>query len=152
MELAARPGLLIRVAQQPAWVLGVVAEVAGFVLQVIALRHGSLVVVQPLLTTSLLFTIALAGRWTESTVRAGEWLAVVAVVAGLALFLIVASPSEESSGLADASDWIITGLSIGARIPWRCSASPKRATPMPQLTSGSATVMIGRDTFGRPAW
>ena len=116
MELAARPGLLIRVAQQPAWVLGVVAEVAGFVLQVIALRHGSLVVVQPLLTTSLLFTIALAGRWTESTVRAGEWLAVVAVVAGLALFLIVASPSEESSGLADASDWIVTGLSIGAAV------------------------------------
>jgi drug/metabolite transporter (DMT)-like permease len=114
MELAARPGLLIRVAQQPAWVVGVVAEIAGFVLQVIALRHGSLVVVQPLLTTSLLFTIALAGRWTESTVRAGEWMAVVAVVAGLAIFLIVASPSEESSGLADASDWIITGLSIGA--------------------------------------
>ena len=75
MELAARPGLLIRVAQQPAWVLGVVAEVAGFVLQVIALRHGSLVVVQPLLTTSLLFTIALAwpagGRRAPSAPASG---------------------------------------------------------------------------------
>jgi drug/metabolite transporter (DMT)-like permease len=115
-ELAARPGLLIRVAQQPVWLLGVIAEIAGFVLQVIALRHGSLVVVQPLLTTSLLFTIALAARWTESSVRSGEWAAIIAVIGGLALFLIVASPSERSSGLADTSDWIITGLSIGTAI------------------------------------
>ncbi len=116
LELAARPGLLIRVAQQPVWVVGVVAEIGGFVLQIIALRHGSLVVVQPLLTTSLLFTIALAARWSESGVRAGEWLAVVGVVVGLALFLVVAHPSEESSGSADASDWIVTGLSIAAGV------------------------------------
>jgi drug/metabolite transporter (DMT)-like permease len=114
VELAARPGLLVRVAQQPVWLLGVGAEIAGFLLQVVALRHGSLVVVQPLLTTSLLFTIALAGRWTDSAVRPGEWAAVVAVISGLAVFLIVAHPSEQSSGLADASDWIVTGLSIGA--------------------------------------
>jgi drug/metabolite transporter (DMT)-like permease len=116
MELAARPALLVRVAQQPVWLLGVAAEIAGFVLQVIALRHGALVVVQPLLTTSLLFTIALTSRWSEHTVRPGEWAAIVAVVAGLALFLVVAHPSEESSGLADATDWIVTGLSIGAVI------------------------------------
>jgi drug/metabolite transporter (DMT)-like permease len=116
MELAARPGLLFRVARQPIWLLGVVAEIAGFVLQVIALRHGSLVVVQPLLTTSLLFTIALAGRWTRNPVTGSEWAAIVAVVAGLALFLVVAHPSEQSSGLADASDWVVTGLSIGAAI------------------------------------
>jgi drug/metabolite transporter (DMT)-like permease len=116
LELAARPGLLIRVARQPIWLVGVAAEIAGFVLQVIALRHGSLVVVQPLLTTSLLFTIALAGRWSRSPVTASDWAAIVAVVVGLAAFLMVAHPSEESSGLADASDWVVTGLSIGAAI------------------------------------
>jgi drug/metabolite transporter (DMT)-like permease len=116
IELAARPGLLVRVAQQPVWVVGVAAEFGGFVLQVIALRHGSLVVVQPLLTTSLLFTVALAARWTESSVRAGEWLAVIAVVAGLAVFLVVAHPSEQSSGSADAEDWITTGLSISLAV------------------------------------
>jgi drug/metabolite transporter (DMT)-like permease len=116
MELAARPGLLVRVARQPIWLLGVAAEIGGFVLQVIALRHGSLVVVQPLLTTSLLFTIALAGRWTGRRTTAVEWAAVVAVVAGLAVFLVVASPSEQSSGLADTEDWIVTALTIGTAI------------------------------------
>jgi drug/metabolite transporter (DMT)-like permease len=115
-EFAARPGLLVRVARDPAWLLGVVAEIAGFVLQVIALRHGSLVVVQPLLTTSLLFTIALVGAWTRQGVTAQEWAAVVAVVGGLAVFLVVASPSENSSGLADTGDWVVTGLTIGLTI------------------------------------
>src|ERR1700678_4317058 len=69
-EFAARPSLLIRVAQQPAWLAGVAAEIGGFALQVAALRHGSLVVVQPLLTTSLLCTIALSGAWTGDGVRA----------------------------------------------------------------------------------
>jgi drug/metabolite transporter (DMT)-like permease len=116
MELAARPGLLVRVAQQPAWLVGVAAEIAAFVLQVIALRHGSLVVVQPLLTTSLLFTIALVGTWTRQGVTAYEWAGLIAVVGGLAVFLAVASPSEKSSGLADPADWLLTGLTIGLTI------------------------------------
>ena len=81
-EFAARPGLLVRVIRQPIWLVGVAAEIAGFVLQLIALRHGSLVVVQPLLTTSLLFTIALVGTWTRQGVTAAEWAALIAVVAG----------------------------------------------------------------------
>jgi drug/metabolite transporter (DMT)-like permease len=115
-EYAARPGLLVRVARDPAWLLGVVAEIAGFVLQVIALRHGSLVVVQPLLTTSLLFTIALVGTWNRQGVTASEWAAVIAVVSGLALFLVAASPGESSSGSADSGDWVVTGLTIGVAI------------------------------------
>ncbi len=112
VELAARPGLLWRVAQQPAWLVGVAAEIGGFALQVAALRHGSLVVVQPLITTSLLFTIALAGAWTRQGVSALEWAAVLAVVGGLAVFLTVANPSERSSGLADWEDWVVTGVSM----------------------------------------
>jgi drug/metabolite transporter (DMT)-like permease len=117
-EFAARLGLLVRVARQRAWLVGVAAEIAAFVLQVIALRHGSLVLVQPLITTSLLFTVALAGAWTHQgvQVRGWEWAAVIAVVAGLSLFLGVASPSKQSSGLAEREDWILTSLSIAAAL------------------------------------
>jgi drug/metabolite transporter (DMT)-like permease len=114
MRFAGRPGLLIRVAQQPVWLAGVAAEIGGFALQVVALRHGSLVVVQPLLTVSLIFTIALASAWSRQRVNAQEWAAVVAVVGGLAVFLVVASPSERSSGLAGPEDWVVTGLSFAA--------------------------------------
>lgn len=116
LDMAARPGLLIRLARRRLWVIGVLAEIAAFVLQVLALRHGSLVVVQPLLTTSLLFTIAMAGTWTRQGVTRSEWAAVVAVVAGLAVFLGVAAPSEQSSGLADRADWIVTGVCMAGAL------------------------------------
>jgi drug/metabolite transporter (DMT)-like permease len=116
LDLAARPGLLLRLVRRRLWVVGVLAEVAAFAFQVLALRHGSLVIVQPLLTTSLLFTIAMAGTWTRQRVTVSEWTAVVAVVAGLAIFLGVAAPSEQSSGLADPQDWIITGACMAAAL------------------------------------
>ena len=56
------------------------------------------------------------GAWTRQGVTGTEWAALIAVVAGLALFMLVASPSERSSGSADPGDWIVTGLSIGAAV------------------------------------
>lgn len=110
-EFAARPGLLVRVARQPLWLLGIAAEIAAFVVQVGALRHGSLVVVQPLITTSLIFAIAI-GSWNQQTVGRLDWLAVMAVVVGLGAFLVVASPTESSSGTAPAAAWVATGVSM----------------------------------------
>lgn len=110
-EFAARPGLLLRVVRQPLWLLGIAAEIAAFVVQVAALRHGSLVVVQPLITTSLIFAIAI-GSWNQQTVGRLDWLAVMAVVVGLGAFLVIASPTESSSGTAPAAEWVATGVSM----------------------------------------
>lgn len=111
-EFAARPGLLLRVVRQPIWLLGIAAEIAAFVVQVAALRRGSLVVVQPLITTSLIFAIAITAFWHKQTVGRLDWLAVVAVVVGLGAFLVIASPTESSSGSAEASAWVATGVSM----------------------------------------
>ena len=111
-EFAARPGLLLRVARQPLWLLGVAAEIAAFVVQVGALRHGSLVIVQPLITTSLIFAIAITASWSQHSVGRLDWLAVLAVVVGLGAFLVIAAPKESSSGTADTSDWVATGISM----------------------------------------
>lgn len=109
---AGRFGLLARLAQRPLWLLGISAEFAGFALQVVALGHGSLVVVQPIITVSLLFTIALAGTWSRSTVTRRDWAAVLAVVAGLSVFLILAQPSEHSRGQASAKVWTIMAVAV----------------------------------------
>lgn len=113
---AARPGLLLRVVRNPAWLAGVVAEIGGFVTQLFALRRGSLVVVQPLITTSLLFTVALASFWSRQRVTAREWLAVAGVALGLGVFLGVASPSDRSSGQAPLAEWVMSGASMAASL------------------------------------
>ena len=115
-KYAARPGLLLRVVRNPAWVAGILAEIAAFVVQLIALRRGSLVVVQPLLTTSLLFTFALGSFWSRQPISRRDWLSVACVAAGLAGFLVVASPSEHSEGTAPAGEWVLWGASMAAAL------------------------------------
>src|SRR2546430_5672202 len=56
--------LLVRLARQPAWLLGIAAMIAGFAFQITALRYGDLALVQPILAAELLFVfgyLAIAG-------------------------------------------------------------------------------------------
>jgi len=92
------PWLVFRLARQPAWLLGLTCMIAGFVLQVGALRFGPLVLVQPILAIELLFVfgyLALlpAARRSGPRVRARDWLAVAVMCAGISLFLRAAAPS-----------------------------------------------------------
>ena len=89
------------------WLLGVLGDIGGFVLQAAALRRGSLIVVQPLLTTSLLFTLTLTAAWSHHPITRSEWVALVMVLAGLALFLATASPPDQPMATADATGWIL---------------------------------------------
>ena len=48
--------------RQPAWGAGTLGAVGGYVFQALALAHGSLLLVQPLLVSSLLFVLPLGAR------------------------------------------------------------------------------------------
>lgn len=111
-ELAGRPGLLLRLARRPLWIAGLAANVTGFALQTAALHRGSLVVVQPLLTTSLLFTLLILAGWERSPLTRPQWTAIMLVVVGLAVFLAVSSPGESSEGTADAQAWLLCTISV----------------------------------------
>jgi drug/metabolite transporter (DMT)-like permease len=116
-DQAARPALLVRLARRPMWVIGLGADVAGFGLQAAALHHGSLILVQPLITTSLLFTLVLTSAWYHEAISRTEWAAVLLVLAGLSVFLIVASPTEESRAIANTQGWLLcTGTVVLATV------------------------------------
>jgi drug/metabolite transporter (DMT)-like permease len=107
-ELAMRTGLLVRLARQPQWMLGNVLDGVGFVFQFLALRTGSLELVEPLLVVSLLFAVPIGAVIGRRRVSAVECVAALVVGAGLALFLVVARPGP---GMPDASvaGWTILG-------------------------------------------
>ncbi|HYB87155.1 MAG TPA: DMT family transporter [Streptosporangiaceae bacterium] len=87
------PAVLVRLIRRPAWLAALVAVVAGFVLQAAALGLGRLVVIEPVLASGLLFALALAA-WRDRRMLSGaEWAATLAVVGGLALFLVVGQPA-----------------------------------------------------------
>jgi drug/metabolite transporter (DMT)-like permease len=111
-EHAGRPSLLLRLVRRPLWLLGLSANIVGFVLQAAALHRGSLVVVQPLLTTSLLFTLLIISVWTHSPLTRAQWTAIMLIVVGLAIFLGASSPGHPSSGTADAEGWLLCTVAV----------------------------------------
>src|SRR5579875_63469 len=54
-----------RLVLRPVWLAGILADAGGYVLQFIALRQGTLVVVQVLLVSGLLFALPLAAAFNR---------------------------------------------------------------------------------------
>jgi drug/metabolite transporter (DMT)-like permease len=87
------PGLLRGLARRPLWLVGMIATGAGLALQLIALAFAPLLVVQPLLITSLIFAGVFSARLER---RAADGVMIVGsltCVVGLASFLLLARPS-----------------------------------------------------------
>jgi hypothetical protein len=88
---AGRPSLLLLLMRRPWWLLGIVGEVSGFATHAVALRFGPLTIVQMLMSSSLIFSVA-----TVRVCQAGRpgqrfgwptWAACLAVVAGIGAFV-----------------------------------------------------------------
>jgi len=126
VERSLRLGLLAYLVARPMWLLGAAADVAAFGLQFWALDHGSLVLVQPLLVSGLLFALPLGAFLSRSALRPADWLGAALVVTGLSVFLIVANPDR---GRADASNlaWLLLGLTTAVPVAlciWAAGRSP----------------------------
>jgi drug/metabolite transporter (DMT)-like permease len=85
--------VLLKLIRRPLWLAGLVAVAISLSLQATALDLGRLVVIEPVLASSLLFALALAAWADHRRMRPGEWLAALATFAGLVVFLSVARPS-----------------------------------------------------------
>lgn len=80
--------------REPLWWAGTLAAVAGYVFQALALAHGSLLLVQPLLVSSLLFALPLSARLCHQRIRWAEWAWATLLTAALAVFVLVGQPRE----------------------------------------------------------
>ncbi len=107
-EMALRLGLLAHLLRRPRWLLGNLADVAGFGLQFLALRTGSLALVQPLLVTGLVFALAGGAALDHRRLSRAEWLWTAVTMGGLALFLAVSRPGP-GSPRASTSGWLVLG-------------------------------------------
>lgn len=91
---ALRFSLLARLARRPGWLAGLLFDGGGYACQWVALAHGSLVVVQPLLVTSLLFALPVKARLTPYRMGRRDWNGAVLTTVGLAVFLVVGRPAS----------------------------------------------------------
>jgi drug/metabolite transporter (DMT)-like permease len=104
----ASAGLLIRLARHPVWLAGIAAYGIAYGLQAGALGDGQLVVVQPILATTIVFALPLGVWLSAQHITRRDVLAAVVVTVGLALFIVLSDPS---GGKEDApiGEWLIAG-------------------------------------------
>jgi drug/metabolite transporter (DMT)-like permease len=81
--------------RRPVWWAGTAAAVAGYGFQALALMKGSLILVQPLLVSALLFALPLSARLAGRRVTRREWLWAGLLTLALALFVLLARPAPQ---------------------------------------------------------
>lgn len=97
---------------KPMWLAGIAAMISGQLLGAAALGRGSVSLVEPLLTTNLLFALALA--WLLSDQRLGwrEWGGAVLLVAGVVVFVVAAQPGGGMQRTDEPRNWIFVGVLV----------------------------------------
>jgi drug/metabolite transporter (DMT)-like permease len=119
--------LLLVLLRRPRWWAGTGSDAAGYAAQAAALGLGSLLLVQPLLVTTLLFALPLSARWAQRPMRRSDWGWAVVLAGALAVFVVSGSPPPGWTGPACGS---------GCRRPPSSAWSWPRACSAPSSAGG----------------
>jgi drug/metabolite transporter (DMT)-like permease len=110
---ALRLSLMTHAFRRRIWLIGFALMLVQFGLQATALRFGQLSIVQPVLTTELLFLMLILGAWFRYRLGWTEWLGAATIVLGLGAFFVIASPGGGHL-LPNGAEWIVaSALLIG---------------------------------------
>jgi drug/metabolite transporter (DMT)-like permease len=101
--------MLMTLVRRPLWWAGTGSAVAGFVFQALALGYGSLILVQPILVSALLFALPLSARLAGRRVSRAEWLWAVLLTASLTVFVALA---KAKAGDYDISVPVTVGVAV----------------------------------------
>jgi drug/metabolite transporter (DMT)-like permease len=94
--------MFVTLLRRPLWWAGSAAAVAGYVFQALALANGSLLLVQPILVSALLFALPMSARLAHRRVTRSEWAWAVLLTVALAVFVLLARtrPGDYEASLA----------------------------------------------------
>jgi len=129
--------------RQPLWWAGTVAAVGGYVFQAVALAHGSLLLVQPLLVSSLLFALPMSARASHHRITWPQWGWAMMLTAALTAFVIVGRP-REGDYHPPVPPWALA-LAFAVAPVAACVIGARRATGRVRamLLGGAVAVLLG---------
>ncbi len=110
------PHFLAEIIREPVWIAGGACQALGWVLQAVALAHGSLVVVQSLCSLSLVIALPLGVRFTGQHVGRRSVAGAVLVLGGIVGFVAIGQPSGGISQPAAVAWWVSGALCVGAML------------------------------------
>lgn len=102
---------LLAAIMRPKWWGGVLCALTGYGLQIVALGFGTLLVVQPILVLSLMFTLPLSARFDGRRISTSEmfWAGLLTIAVGI---LVIWGRPLPGRSFPDLDAWIIA-LTVG---------------------------------------
>lgn len=110
-----RWSLMAHALRRGIWLIGFALMLVSFGLQATALRFGELSVVQPVLTTELLFLMLILGTWFRFRLGRQEWLGSLVIVVGLGGFFLAAAP-KGGNAIPTSHQWWVSSILLIAVI------------------------------------
>ena len=104
--------------RSPQWWAGTLGNGVGYVLQGVALAFGSLLIVAPMLVTSLLFALPLGARLSHTRLPRAVWVWGVVLAASLGVFVLIGN-ANNGANHASHKGWLIVAA-IGVPIVVIC--------------------------------
>ena len=114
--------------RSPLWLLGWAAAGAAFLFQAVALHHGLLSIVQPLLVAELVFTLVLRRYALHQDIAPAAWSSAIFLCVALAVFVTAAEP-QGGSPTPDSAQWLSCLATFGGIVAL-CTLLAARGSPM----------------------
>ncbi|BBX07244.1 DMT family transporter [Mycolicibacterium aichiense] len=103
--------LFLHLLRDKTWWLGSLVAAGGFGLQAAALGFGSVLLVQALIVTSLLFALPLSARFAGRRITRYQWIWAVLLAAAVAVIVTVGDPSKgQARAGVDMWSWVAATL------------------------------------------
>jgi drug/metabolite transporter (DMT)-like permease len=136
--------LIVDLATEPMWLLGIGLAVCSYGLEALALSFGPLVLVQPLIVTELLFALPVSIRWAGSHMTRRDWLGTLFVGGSLSLGLASAAPGAGRAA-APVGQWAVAlGTVAGLAALAVLAGRHERGTvARPSLYALAAALVLG---------
>lgn len=130
--------------RNPKWWIGTSTALIGYALQIVALGFGTLLVVQPILVLSLMFTLPLAALYDKRRMARDElsWAILLTIAVGV---LVVMGRPASGTPQPPLDKWlpalgigvfVLLGIWFIARMPFFMQHTNKRALLLGILTGG----------------
>ena len=103
--------LMTHAIKRGVWLLGFALSLVQFAILATALRFGELSVVQPILTTELLFLLLILAVWFRYRLGRREWLGSAIIVVGLGGFFLAAQP-KGGDAIPDPHQWLLAYVAL----------------------------------------
>ena len=129
--------------RQPLWWAGTAAAFAGYAFQALALAYGSLLLVQPIVVSSLLFVLPLGAKYSRQHVTRSDWWWAVLLILGLTVFVMVGRPDDTGYQSSAVAWTIMLVASVAAVVGSIAAAARTTGRARAMLLAVSVGVLLG---------